>query len=575
MKDNISIVVAAIIGTILVVLIPLISILDRQDNMSYNVVLTATTNFVDEVKSKGFIDKVSYEKYLDTIAATGNVYDLQLEAYKKFTYKNTADENVEDELLYNTKDITDELNSPTGGIYDLEVGDEFYISIENTNTPSSVLMYNYISGDIGSKEKKIININYGGTVNNKDWEAYSETIKNYEHYPTIIIGVPENGNTYDVAEKSYFFDLSTVTSIKLQVTLKNFTKFWDGTGDPIIPGENTFKQYIDILGLDNVSYNIENIHSIGGNTYTFEIVLTNIVIPTMTADINVVILPGLGSYGDELISTGKQSATLHLTGNLTAYGLEIKGPYYHNGREIKNKILYVNPGNSIYPYFNIVCRNIDSSYDIATIEDAIKNPTPTIPAKGLKFSNVIGSVETVSGSDPNFGGYRESTVKTEVKYTSAGGNAFVELLDNWLGSYKGATLKDPPYPPYTVDMDTTAPGGQIHAMTDTSSIIPCQTTVGPITYDVISKQNIKIYVGNISDIESGVTRSGVYQIHLRNGTSGSWETREITDDTDFVDWSLTNTDPMQEINYTLEDNAGNISAVYTLNIMYNERSKYR
>lgn len=270
MKDNISIVVASIIGTILVVLIPLISILDRQDNMSYNVVLTATTNFVDEVKSKGFIDKKTYEKYLDTVAATGNVYDLKLEVYRKITYKNASGINVEDALLYNNKDITDELE--VSGVYELNVGDEFYISIENTNTPSSVLMYNYISGDISSKERKIININYGGTVNNKDWEAYEETIKDYENYPTIIIGVPNNGNDYKASDGAYVFNIDPsatppITSITLQITLKNFTKFNDNTGYNMgaytAPVESTFKDYIDILGVDNVSWNISNITHVG------------------------------------------------------------------------------------------------------------------------------------------------------------------------------------------------------------------------------------------------------------------------------------------------------------------------
>lgn len=270
MKNNISIVIASIIGTILVVLIPLISILDRQDNMSYNVVLTATTNFVDEVKSKGFIDRKLYEKYLDTVAATGNIFDLRLEAYKKIIYENTSPEYVEDALLDNTKDITDVLAST--GIYELNIEDEFYINIKNTNTPSSVLMYNYISGDIGSKEKKIIDINYGGTINNKDWETYIETIKDYEHYPAIIIGVPEKGNSYMSDKGAYVFNLDPaapvpVTEITLQVTLKNFSRFHDGRGFEAgltPPNVNTFKDYIDVLG-DNISYDIDidNIYHIG------------------------------------------------------------------------------------------------------------------------------------------------------------------------------------------------------------------------------------------------------------------------------------------------------------------------
>ena len=64
-EENISIIFAAIIGTFLIVILPLYSILDRQDSMSYNVVLTATTNFVDKVRNNGFIDKESYNNYIN------------------------------------------------------------------------------------------------------------------------------------------------------------------------------------------------------------------------------------------------------------------------------------------------------------------------------------------------------------------------------------------------------------------------------------------------------------------------------------------------------------------------------
>lgn len=49
MKDNLSIVISMIIFVILIVIFPLYNYFERQDDMSYNLALKTTTNFVDEV----------------------------------------------------------------------------------------------------------------------------------------------------------------------------------------------------------------------------------------------------------------------------------------------------------------------------------------------------------------------------------------------------------------------------------------------------------------------------------------------------------------------------------------------
>lgn len=301
---------------------------------------------------------------------------------------------------------------------------------------------------------------------------------------------------------------------------------------------------------------------LGGNTYTFDIVLTNIVIPTMTADMNIVVLPGLGSYGDEVLSTGKQSATLHLTGNLSAYGLEFKGPYYYNGREIKDNKLYVSTSSFKYPYFNITALNVDdSSFDIDAIKDAVRS--------GLKFRGVTsGSVKDATGTEIYSGSYRESIIKTELEYSSGGGGAYVELLTNWLGNYEGKASD----PQYTVYIDNSGPTGEVHAVTSETSTL-YQTTLGSTTYDIVARKDIKLDVGGVSD-----AGSGIYRIHVFNESTSLWETREILSNR-YVDWTLSNTNATQQIKYYLEDNSGNITGSQTtpiiLNVMYNGRSSYK
>lgn len=83
MKDNLSIIITVLILVILIVVFPLYNLFERQDDMSYNVVLKATSEFVEEVLQNGYVDEEMYANFVSELANTGNIYDIQLEAHKK------------------------------------------------------------------------------------------------------------------------------------------------------------------------------------------------------------------------------------------------------------------------------------------------------------------------------------------------------------------------------------------------------------------------------------------------------------------------------------------------------------
>ena len=207
MKDNISIIFTAIIGTFLIVLLPLYSILDRQDSMSYNVVLTATTNFVDNIRNNGFVDRESYYNYISALASTANTYKVTLEAYRKTLIKET-DENgnvipnsfVEEIELYNTQDIlsilegemdvnTDKSNVKNN-VYLFDVNDEIYVKVHNTNMTAGSVIYNVVAG---VTNKEVINVSYGGVVNKINWELYDKIQAETDLAPEVVMSVPVNG----------------------------------------------------------------------------------------------------------------------------------------------------------------------------------------------------------------------------------------------------------------------------------------------------------------------------------------------------------------------------------------------
>lgn len=179
MKDNLSIVILMIIFVMLIVFFPLYNYFERQDDMSYNLVLRETTTFVDKVLSNGYISNDTYQEFVDTISNTGNLYDIQLEAHKRVitsdTVKKSPDYIEQYEIDYNDDIFQDtttnkaNLNNKQikGGIYTLEVGDQFYVKLKNSSTTMAGAIFNAI---ISTSSTERIVVNYGGIVKNNSWK---------------------------------------------------------------------------------------------------------------------------------------------------------------------------------------------------------------------------------------------------------------------------------------------------------------------------------------------------------------------------------------------------------------------
>lgn len=183
MKDNLSIVILMIIFVMLIVFFPLYNYFERQDDMSYNLVLRETTTFVDKVLSNGYISNDTYQEFLDSLSNTGNLYDVQLEAHKRIITSDTQNnaKGYKDYIEQYEIDYNDDILSihPTknnanltnkqikGGIYTLEVGDQFYVKLKNSSTTMAGAIFNAI---ISTSSTERIVVNYGGIVKNNSWK---------------------------------------------------------------------------------------------------------------------------------------------------------------------------------------------------------------------------------------------------------------------------------------------------------------------------------------------------------------------------------------------------------------------
>ncbi len=159
MGDTLITVVAIILAAILMFVFPLMTMSDRTDDVSQLAVETATTEFVDDVRTTGRLSMDKYSSFVETISATGNTYDVEMEAQildenpgKKTTQAepNKIGENVYYTMY--TSQIMDAIN-PTNGqtrTLALKEGDIFSVNVRNTNTTLSQQLKNFFYSVTGN-----------------------------------------------------------------------------------------------------------------------------------------------------------------------------------------------------------------------------------------------------------------------------------------------------------------------------------------------------------------------------------------------------------------------------------------
>ena len=154
MSDSFIAVIAIGIAAILMFVFPLMTMADRTDDITQLSIETATTEFVDKVRTTGKITETEYAKYKETIGATGNTYDVEIEI-------QTRDENRgKKSKLLNGDKIGDDNYTGTytsqieeiinrDGFYLLKEGDIILVKAKNTNLTLSQQLKNFAYTVIG------------------------------------------------------------------------------------------------------------------------------------------------------------------------------------------------------------------------------------------------------------------------------------------------------------------------------------------------------------------------------------------------------------------------------------------
>ncbi len=169
--DSVITIVAIFLGAVLMFVFPLMSLSERTDDISQLAVQNATDEFVDKVRTTGKITLDEYERYLQTIAATGNSFEAEIIVYQldenpgvKVTQAEMT--KIGENVYYNkyTSQVEEELNKT--GRMKLKEGDRIAVTVNNTNKTIAQLLRNFFyqvtgndSHQIAASKSAIVTVN--------------------------------------------------------------------------------------------------------------------------------------------------------------------------------------------------------------------------------------------------------------------------------------------------------------------------------------------------------------------------------------------------------------------------------
>ena len=176
MGDSFVTIIAIFLAAMLMFVFPLMSVSEKSDNISQLTVQTATTDFVDKVRTTGELTLDDYDKYIQTITSTGNAFDVELMVQimdENIGVKTTQAETTKigENIYYNlyTSQLESVLKDNKKHKITLKEGDRISVTVKNTNTTIAQTLRNFFYRIAGNDTYQIA-VQYAGivTVNGKN-----------------------------------------------------------------------------------------------------------------------------------------------------------------------------------------------------------------------------------------------------------------------------------------------------------------------------------------------------------------------------------------------------------------------
>lgn len=172
MSDTLMSIIGIFLAVILMFIFPLMEMASKNDEISQTVVQTAVADFVNKIANQGKITDFDYNALIQKIGATGNSYDVQIEAQIIDDNPRRATSTENSKLLgeykyYSvyTNAIIDEIENSEEHEYPLKKDDYVIVTVKNTNITLGTQLKNTLYKLIG-KETYTIGTSSGALVLN-------------------------------------------------------------------------------------------------------------------------------------------------------------------------------------------------------------------------------------------------------------------------------------------------------------------------------------------------------------------------------------------------------------------------
>ena len=157
MSDTLITIIAIFLAAVLMFVFPLMSVSERNDDIAELGVQAATTEFVNKVKTSGVVTEENYSSFKQTLNATGNTFDVEVEL--KILDENLTSkvgqanlEKIGENVYYSvyTSQMEEVLNNPQKRKYILKEGDMISVNVKNTNKTLAQMLKDFfysVTGD--------------------------------------------------------------------------------------------------------------------------------------------------------------------------------------------------------------------------------------------------------------------------------------------------------------------------------------------------------------------------------------------------------------------------------------------
>lgn len=174
MSDSLITVIAIMLTAVLLLVLPVMTMANRVDNISKTDVETMTSNFVNEIRTIGKLTSENYNKFIEELTSTGNTYDIEMEFKildenpgKKST--QSAKDKIGENVYYSvfTTQIQEALNGENK-VYNLKEGDIINVNVKNTNLTLAQSLKNFFYTMVGNDTYTIVASSSGLVLRNGD-----------------------------------------------------------------------------------------------------------------------------------------------------------------------------------------------------------------------------------------------------------------------------------------------------------------------------------------------------------------------------------------------------------------------